>query len=117
MLPVQQNHPSQDHGVPQLDGAPPHVPQAPGIYCLLQEDAVLEHSQPQCENCRQSFEIEENLQKYEFGCDECYICYKSKFHVDLHELEKHPDTTYARDHIPYPTKLQFAAGCRVPTSF
>ena len=67
------------------------------------------------------FENEEKLQEhqdnYEFGCDECYICYKSKFHVDLHELEKHPDSTYARDHIPYPTKLQFAAGCRVPTSF
>ena len=120
-----ENRPSLHHGVPQLDGAPPHVPQVPVIHFQQDEhqrseDAVQEHSQLQCENCRQSFKNEEKLQEhqdnYEFGCDECFICYKTKFHVDLHELEKYPESTYARDHIPYPTKLQYAAGCRVHTS-
>ena len=73
----------------------------------------------QCENCHAIFENERKLKehqdKHEFGCDECYICYETKFHVDLHELEKHANSTYARDHIPYTTKLLFSAGCRVPT--
>ena len=116
----------QEQAIPQLDGAPPDVIEAP-VQCL-QDDEDVEHEEQaalhnnlQCENCHNIFEtdkiLQEHLKIHEFGCDECFICYKTKFHVDLHELEKHPHSTYARDHIPYTTKLQYAAGCRVPTSF
>ena len=44
----------------------------------------------------------------QFGCDECFHCYTSKFYADLHELEQHPDTFYVRDHIPSSTKEHFA---------
>ena len=121
-----QHDPDQQQAIPQLDGASSDVIQASVQF--LQDVEDVEHEQQaalennlKCENCHNIFESEKNLQEHqeihEFGCDECYICYKTKFHVDLHELEKHPHSTYARDHIPYTTKLQYAAGCRVPTSF
>ena len=69
-----------------------------------------------CDNCRTVFETRSQLELHDemnqFGCEECYICFTSKFRADLHELEKHPDTSYVVNHIPYTTKLQFAAGFR-----
>ena len=62
-------------------------------------------SSNKCENCHTRFEtrkqLEDHNETYQFCCDEdeCNICFTSKFLVDLHELEKHPDTTYACDHI------------------
>ena len=53
--------------------------------------------------------MEQHNEMNEWGCDECYLCYTSKFFADLHELEIHPGTSYARDHIPKETKLQFAS--------
>ena len=104
---VGQHLPIREEVIPQLDGA------------LAVYDVQNEERSYQCVNCRAIFENERKLKehqdKHEFGCDECYICYETKFHVDLHELEKHGNSTYARDHIPYTTKLQFSAGCRVPT--
>ena len=94
-----------------------YIPQMDGSQFLNQVDHALVSNE--CENCGKTFEsegkLQEHIERYEFGCDECQICYTTKFHVDLHELEKHADSTYARDHVPYTTKLQFAAGCRVPT--
>ena len=48
-----ENRPSLHHGVPQLDGAPPHVPQVPVIHFQQDEhqhseDAVLEHNIVSC---------------------------------------------------------------------
>ena len=78
--------------IPQLDGAT---------------------SSNKCDNCNVDFETSNQLQHhnetYQFGCEECFICFTSKFYADLHELEKHPGTTYARDHIPNSTKLMFAS--------
>ena len=48
----------------------------------------------------------------QWGCDECFICYTSKFQAELPELEEHPDTFYVHDHNPTSTKLQFAARVR-----
>ena len=87
---------------------------------IPQLDGMQEHPQPvhqvscwQCENCGKAFESEEHLNNHTeihgWGCDECLICYTSKYLVDLHELEMHPGTSYARDHIPEATKIQFAA--------
>ena len=121
------------HHIPQLDGdshSHPLVPQAHNLPQILPSQSQQSHQPPfppypcavtnNCENCGKIFnnetELKEHLDKHEYGCDECFICYRTKFHVDLHELEKHPESDYARDHIPYTTKLQFSAGCRVPTS-
>ena len=57
-------------------------------------------------------QLEDLNNENQWGCDECFICYTSKFYADLHELEEHPDTSYVRDHIPTSTKLQFAAEVR-----
>ena len=57
-------------------------------------------------------ELNKHNEKFEFGCEDCSICFTSKLMYDLHELEKHPDSNYARDIIPQTTKLQFAAGVK-----
>ena len=64
------------------------------------------------------FDVESQLDLHndvnQFGCDEdgCGICFTSKYLADLHELEAHPGTSYARDHIPQSTKKDFANGRR-----
>ena len=96
------------HDIPQLDGQqdldgsqqhPQHVQQG------LQKH--------QCDNCQAAFENKQQLYQHSeshgYGCDDCFICYTSKFLVDLHELQVHPETSYARDHIPESTKIEFAA--------
>ena len=77
-------------------------------------------SQFACENCEENFESEkllkEHTDKHEWGCDECFLCFTTKYSVDLHELEHHghePDSiAYIRDHIPQSTKDLFQAGHR-----
>ena len=92
--------------IPQLDGkcdSPQGFPQA-----------------FQCENCGMLFNLNDDLDNHndshQFGCDkdECDICFTSKYLADLHELESHPETSYARDHIPQSTKEDFANGRRYP---
>ena len=48
-----------------------------------------------------------------FGCEDSYICFTSKYYADRHELEHHPDACYVRENIPNSTKLQFSAGVRL----
>ena len=70
-----------------------------------------------CENCGKNFETENMLKNHidthEWGCDDCTLCFTSKYFADMHELEKHNDTpdsiNYIRDHIPETTKRLFAA--------
>ena len=65
-----------------------------------------------CENCGENFAIEEmlkiHIENHEWGCDDCYLCFTSKYFADIHELEHHNDTpdsiNYIRDHIPKETK-------------
>ena len=72
------------------------------------------------ENCGKIFETEKRLKdhtdKHEWGCDDCLLCFTTKYSADLHELEYHghdPDSlVYIRDHIPDTTKRLFAAGHR-----
>ena len=65
---------------------------------IPQVDGFAEISSIKCEHCSKAFETLEQLQDHEemnqFGCDECFHCYTSKFYADLHELEQHPDTFY-----------------------
>ena len=97
--PVISSHSSQSD-IPQLDGQ------------------IL--SQFECENCGKSFESEEMLQthgdEHGWGCDDCLLCFTSKYLADLHELEHHaesPDSIgYIRDYIPETTKRLFALGHR-----
>ena len=99
--------------IPQLDGCT-HV-----AATNLQTQHHPEFSptdSKECDNYHRKFEtkiqLEDHNDENQWGCDECFICYTSKFYADLHELEEHPDTSYLRDHIPTSTKLQFAAGVR-----
>ena len=101
----------QSSRIPQLDGYH-HLEQlSPDTHDIL------------CENCGKSFgrkeELELHLELHGYGCDEdeCRICFTSKYLVDLHELETHPDTSYARDHIPSSTKEDFARGKRCRLDF
>ena len=120
-LPVITTSPMFPDRIPQLDGSQPQPPPNNGGHQHLDISPLSQPNQSgnKCENCGKIFDDERNLKEHldthEFGCDDCYTCYKTKFHVDLHELEKHPDSAYAQNHIPYTTKLQFAAGCRVPS--
>ena len=93
------NHETQDY-IPQLDG---HI-----------------FSKFECENCGKNYESEEELKthtdQHEWGCEDCLLCFTTKYSADLHELEHHADTpdsiAYIRDYIPETTKKMFAAGHR-----
>ena len=93
--------------IPQLDGE-------------INADSSTTHSPFECENCKKSFESEETLKSHtdlhEWGCDDCYLCFTTKYNADLHELEHHghelDSIAYIRDHIPQSTKNLFAAGHR-----
>ena len=86
--------------IPQLDGAPNY--------------------ESKCENCGKTFLTEDMLKnhmdEHGWGCDDCYLCFTSKYCADLHELEYHHDTPdgirYIQDHIPDTTKRLFEAGHR-----
>ena len=87
--------------IPQLDGLTENVSEL--LYC---------------ENCEKSFErkgeLDLHIELHGYGCDEdeCRISFTSKYLADLHELEIHPETTYARDYIPSSTKDDFERGKR-----
>ena len=87
--------PSSSTTIPQLDGCAPDIP-----------------SPVQCADCHKVFETNEELnnhdETHEFGCEDCNLCFTTKQLCDLHELAKHPGSTYALNYIPYLTKLQFA---------
>ena len=78
------------------------------------------HSKFECENCGKNFENEEELKthtdQHEWGCEDCNVCFTTKYSADLHELEHHADSpdsiSYIRDYIPESTKRMFAAGHR-----
>ena len=122
------NQSSQTYDVQEPpDPFDPHATSIPQMDGLAEESPIHtsnyqpQHSQnadqgSKCDNCLTVFETKRQLEHHDetnqFGCEECYICFTSKFRADLHELEKHPDTSYVVNHIPYTTKLQFAAGFR-----
>jgi hypothetical protein len=97
-------------GNPQIDG----FTEEPVIHLKNHQPRLSQGSK--CDNCHTVFETKRQLELHDemnqFGCEDFYICFTSKFHADLHELKKHPDTSYVVNHIPYTTKLQFAAGFR-----
>ena len=106
---------NSESDIPQLDG---HIPQFHD-----ESDSVpplTNLTQNECENCKKSFEIKEDLKIHtdenEWGCDDCLLCFKTKYSEDLHELEHHGDTpdsiSYINNHIPETTKRLFAAGHR-----
>ena len=98
--------------IPQIDGFAEESPIHTSNYQPQLSPTADQGSK--CDNCFTVFETRSQLELHDkmnqFGCEECYICFTSKFCADLHELEKHPDTSYVVNHIPYTTKLQFAAG-------
>ena len=55
-------------------------------------DVSEEISNVKCDHCSKPFETTKQLQHHEemnqFGWDECFHCYTSKFYADLHELEQ-----------------------------
>ena len=91
--------PSLSTFIPQLDGYAPDIP-----------SSVL------CADCHKEFETEDELKNHdethEFGCEDCNLCFTTQQLCDLHELAKHPGSTYALNYIPYLTKLQFARNYR-----
>ena len=106
MTPIEVSSVSSDQNIPQLDGIYPNLQQP----FHLQN---LQHQQPlQCDTCYKIFESLDDLEKHDamhqFCCDQCNICYTTQVDADLHELQVHPDESYARDFIPMSTKLLFA---------
>ena len=71
------------------------------------------HNSFKCDNCGVELESEKELenhdQTHQFGCDDCFLCFTSKFLADIHQLEKHHGTSYARINIPSTTKMHFAS--------
>ena len=72
--------------------------------------------QEECENSHTTFgsqtELDQHNAKYQYGCEDCGVCFTSNEKFDFHELEKHPETGYVRDIIPQATKQRFADGLR-----
>ena len=97
---------SPGNRIPQLDG---HILDVSTVY----PNPLPSNKCDNCgKNCESIVELENHNEEHQYGCDDCYLCFTSKYIADLHELEMHPGTTYARDHIPDTTKIQFAAGHR-----
>ena len=74
-------------------------------------ETLVTSTEVKCENCSEAFQAYELLKKHneehQFVCDDCFMCFTSQFHADLHELEKHPDSVYAVKYIPNSTKELF----------
>ena len=93
------------NGIPQLDGN-------------LDSNLSPHPHNFKCDNCGALYDeknlLEVHNNQNQFGCDEdeCGICFPSKYLADLHELEVHPETSYALKHIPDSTKEDFAKGKR-----
>ena len=92
--------------------SPSHIPQVDGSMNVSHEN--LSQMQEECDNCHTTFgnksQLDEHNDVYQYGCEDCGICFTSKERFDFHELEKHPETGYARDIVPQATKLRFADG-------
>jgi len=117
---AKRDEPPRVSPIPQFDGYSGLLTQShqnlpreyqPQLVLAPEHEGVL--SNKECDNCHKVFETADQLaqhnETYGFGCEDCFICYTSKLNVDLHELEMHPDTSYAREHIPTSTKLHFAS--------
>ena len=81
VIPSNQSISSQFGGcIPQLDG------------CVKLKDTV----PIQCDTCQEVFEdqqhLEQHVEKYEFACEDCNLCFLSQFEYDLHEYAEHPRT-------------------------
>ena len=74
-------------------------------------ETLVTDTEVKCEYCSKTFQTNEMLKKHneenQFGCDDCFICFETQFHADLHELGKHPDSVYAAKYIPNSTKQLF----------
>ena len=94
--------------ISQLDGA---QSQAEHVQDSHQQNLTMPPFK--CDNCEKTFctieELKHHTDSHGWGCDECFICYTSKYLADLHELEHHPGTSYAHNHIPESTKMDFRA--------
>ena len=120
--------PQRDHGPPPHHAqAAPDDPPQPQIdvtdrfcpdsqYLTSQtipqlDGSALDTSTHECDNCHKKFTTEEQLkhhdETYQYGCEDCSICYQSTNLFDLHELAEHPNTHYALNIIPHSTKLQY----------
>ena len=74
-------------------------------------ETLLRTTEVKCETCSETFQKDELLTKHteenQFVCDDCFICFTTQFHADLHKLDKHPDSVYAANYIPNSTKQLF----------
>ena len=86
--------------IPQIDGG------------LNVSQLNLSTQQEECDNCHRKFgnkpDLDKHNEEYQFGCEDCEICFTTKQNFDFHELEKHPESSYARGIIPQETRLQYA---------
>ena len=94
--------------------SPSNIPQMGGSKNLSQLNSFI--MKEECENCHTKFvsttELDQHNESYQFGCEDCGICFTTKEEYDFHELEKHPETGYARDIFPQATKVRFYGGLR-----
>ena len=93
---------SIENSLPQIDGA---------MNSPTNSFPVNSAPLPQCDTCHAIFESVEDFKEHDtaqFCCDDCGICYRTQEAADLHTLELHPDTHYARTYIPLSTKVLFA---------
>ena len=74
-------------------------------------ETLVKDTEVKCEYCSKTFQTNEMLKKHneenQFGCDDCFICFETQFHADLHEIGKHPDSVDAAKYIPNSTKQLF----------
>ena len=70
----------------------------------------------QCDNCDVMLEneVERKLHEnnYQFGCEDCRLCFKSEHQYDVHELNEHPEVFYAHHNISDPAVRQFTKNFR-----
>ena len=64
----------------------------------------------QCDTFQEVFEdqqhLEQHVEKYEFACEDCNLCFLSQFEYDTHEYAEHPRTYFTYNHVSPRTKLE-----------
>ena len=117
------NYTQTGQNIPQLDGGVDASSTQPqklqgGPSPEFQSNAPFNY---QCENCKDLFETNSTLKlhadQYQFGCEDCSICFTSEESFDRHELAEHPETFYTHHPIPNTviqnsTKFNFSASYR-----
>ena len=79
--------------IPQLDGG--------GSRDILQHSA-------KCDSCREVFECQDllnkHIEKYEYACEDCRLCFSSEYEHDLHEHAEHPGDYFKYNKVSPRTK-------------